>query len=80
MKEEELCGKREEGEADRFLTPAETAELMLIHRKHYDIPLGDDYPKSIDSLCKAQNILTFDELLQKAIKYLMSTILIQSMY
>lgn len=69
IKEDELCGKKQEGEADRFLTVAERAELMFIERNHNDIAPGDDFPKSVDSLCKAQNILTFDELLQRAVKY-----------
>lgn len=69
IKKDELCGRKDEGAADAFLTPAERAELMLINRKHEDIPLGDDYPKSVDSLCKARNIITFDELLEKAVRY-----------
>lgn len=69
IKKEELCGRKDEGAADAFLTPAERAELLLINRKHEDIPLGDDYPKSVDSLCKARNIITFDELLEKAVGY-----------
>lgn len=69
IKKDELCGRKDEGTADAFLTPAERAELLLINRRHEDIPAGDDYPKSVDSLCKARNIITFDELLEKAVKY-----------
>lgn len=66
---DELCGKKAAGAAQEFLMPAESMELLLIHRKHKDISPNDPYPKSIDSLCKARNILTFDELLTMAVKY-----------
>lgn len=69
LRQDELCGKKPEGEADRFLTPAERFELIMIERDSADIPQGDQYPKSVDSLCKARNIITFDELLRRAIKY-----------
>lgn len=62
-------GKIEQEEADTFFGPSERAELLLLHRKQCDIPAGDNYPKSIDGLCKARNIITFEELLVRATNY-----------
>lgn len=62
-------GKAAPDELVNFLRPSENAELCLIHRKQLDIPADDDYPKSIDGLCRARNIITFDELLIKATAY-----------
>lgn len=62
-------GKVSDDEVKEFLNPSERAELLLISRPQADIPAGDDYPISIDGMCKARNIITFDELLVKATAY-----------
>lgn len=62
-------GKVSPNEVELFLQPSENAELYLIHRNQSDIPSGDNYPRSIDGICKARNIITFDELLIKATDY-----------
>ena len=72
LRKDAEIGKIEEEEVDAFLTPSERAELCLIHRNQCDIEKGDDYPRSIDGMCKARNIITFDELLLKATEYFKS--------
>lgn len=73
-------GKVNENVLHEFLLPSEQAELTLIERsieeiEHEKALLGKDdieFPESINTLCKARNVITFDELLKMATDYFKS--------
>lgn len=67
--EDEICGKVSEGSAERFLTPSENIEISLLHRSVDSIGKDDSYPMSIQGLCRLHNVISFDELLERAIDY-----------
>ena len=69
--DEELESKVPVGTADSTLLFSQRSELSLIER-----PLGNedkDYPETIETLCKAGNIISFNELLRKATTYFRNT-------
>lgn len=55
-----------------FFTSGERAEFKLLNRKACEIEDGDNYPESIDTLCKENNVITFDDLIVKANDYFTS--------
>lgn len=69
--DEEMLGKIPQGFAEASLNFSEKAELKLIERG-----LGQedkDYPETVATMCKKQKVITFDELLKKAIVYFQNT-------
>ena len=78
MKTQEMMGKISEKELNEFLLPSENGELRLIERTQGDIDYeisvsgSTQFPESIDTLCKARNVITFEELLRKAEAYFRS--------
>lgn len=65
-------GLIDESQVSEALLPSERAELSLLHRSADKAKKDPQYSESIDSLCKARNIITFDELLEKATEYFKS--------
>jgi DNA helicase-2/ATP-dependent DNA helicase PcrA len=78
MKTQEMMGKITEKELNDFLIPSEQGELRLIERTQDDIDYeisvagSTQFPESIDTLCKARNVITFEELLKRAEAYFRS--------
>lgn len=64
-------GKVSEQTLNELLLPSESAELTLLHRTQRQIEADEntDYPESIETLCKRDNVITFNELLIKAKEY-----------
>ena len=80
LQAKEMMGYVSQSEVNNFLDPSEQCELHLFTRTSdnicdnldaYGIAFKD-YPETIDSLCKARKVITFDELLRKAEKYFRS--------
>lgn len=65
-------GLIDENQVNDILLPSERAELSLLHRSAKEAKKDPQYPETIDTLCKARNIITFDELLEKATEYFKS--------
>lgn len=78
MKTQEMMGKISEKELNEYLLPSEQGELRLIERTEdaieYEISVAGStqFPESIDTLCKARNVITFEELLKRAEMYFRS--------
>lgn len=78
MKTQEMMGKITEKELNDFLIPSEQGDLRLIERTQADIDYeisvagSTQFPESIDTLCKARNVITFEELLKRAEAYFRS--------
>lgn len=78
LRTQEMMGKISEKELNDFLTPSEAGELRLIERSIYEVELevsttgNTRYPESIKTLCRDRNVITFSELLEKAVKYFTS--------
>ena len=62
----------DDSQVNEILLPSEKAELSLLHRSPEAAAKDPQYPETISSLCKLRNIITFDELLQKATDYFKS--------
>lgn len=68
-------GKADEKALQRFFTPSEESDYLKLHYSaeivYDDIKDGTKYTygESIGTLCKQRGIITFDELLKKAIAY-----------
>lgn len=78
LKVQEMMGRISEHEVNNFLSPSESGELRLIERDisdiEYEISVSGrtDYPESIKTLCRDRNVITFSELLEKAVTYFQS--------
>lgn len=78
LKSDAEIGKASEYEVQNFFTPSERGEFSMLHRSLYDIRqelkqgVESKYPESIETLCKKDNVITFDELLIKADNYFRS--------
>lgn len=65
-------GKVSESEVQDFFVPSERAEYRILTRKKEEVEADMKYcdvPESVDTLCKENNVLTFDELLELAEEY-----------
>lgn len=73
-------GKLPENVLSGILSPSEEAELRLIERSEKEVECEKElcgagmiqFPESIETLCKKENVITFDELLKMATEYFTS--------
>lgn len=65
-------GRASEKSLESFLSPSEGTELRLLTRPESAIEEDDDYPETIEKLCKRDNVITFDELIERAEAYFRS--------
>lgn len=65
-------GLIDDSQVNDILLPSERAELSLLHRSAKAAANDKKYPETIEYLCKIRNIITFDELLEKATEYFRS--------
>ncbi len=80
LKEKESMGQVSDYEVKTFFEPSEQCEFHLFTRSKGEKVEGldlygiafSDYPETIETLCAARKVITFDELLRKAERYFRS--------
>lgn len=71
-------GRVDESEVNSFFTPSERTEYKMFHRSESEIKAeikefgNTDYAESIETMCKRDGVITFDELLKRADTYFRS--------